>query len=263
MVGTARRAVREWFLPERSPRRGDPTFSGPPSLTHYGKFTMRTGVCIINCQAFISNTMKTSATYVPSKLLAGEIEVFRQHSFTRWLSRDLMQAAVDFCRNLGLVPAYCECSPDHLTRYLFWRLPQGAAIEVRSGRSKEKFEEHDRANQARNLRLLSLHINESDIYSAVWISADYFEIAKAILVAHGITCAERKRCVRDACLRTPKSSPKATNFMARGAHAPRVWWSAPPPTTSLHLLYFLWNERKQSARAPTATRGGACAPPRP
>jgi hypothetical protein len=136
--------------------------------------------------------MKTPATYVPSKLLAGEIEVIRQHSLTRWMSRDLTQAAVDFCRNLGLVPAYCETSPDHLTRYLFWRLPQGAAIEVRSGRSKDKFEEYDRANGERNSRLLSLHVNESDIYSAVWISADYFETAKAVLVAHGITCAERK-----------------------------------------------------------------------
>jgi hypothetical protein len=30
---------------------------------------------------------------------------------------------------------------------------------------------------------------------------------------------------------------------------PRVWWSAPPPTTSWHLLYFILEERKQSARA--------------
>ena len=35
MVGTARRAVRRWFLPERSPRRGDPTPTRPPSLTRY------------------------------------------------------------------------------------------------------------------------------------------------------------------------------------------------------------------------------------
>ena len=35
-----------------------------------------------------------------------------------------------------------------------------------------------------------------------------------------------------------------------GEHARlRVWWSAPPATTSWHLLYFLWDERKQSARA--------------
>jgi hypothetical protein len=32
MVWTARRAVRRWFLPERSPRRGDPTLTRLPSL---------------------------------------------------------------------------------------------------------------------------------------------------------------------------------------------------------------------------------------
>lgn len=138
------------------------------------------------------NTMKTSATYVPSKLQTGEIEVLRQHSLTRWMSRDLMQAAGDFCRNLGLLPLYVECSPDHLTRYLFWRVPQGAAMEIRSGRAREQFEEFDRANQGRSLALLSLHINESDVYSAVWIAAAHFETAKAVLLAHGITCAERK-----------------------------------------------------------------------
>jgi hypothetical protein len=31
MVGTARRAVRRWFLAERSPRRGDPTLTRPPA----------------------------------------------------------------------------------------------------------------------------------------------------------------------------------------------------------------------------------------
>ncbi len=135
--------------------------------------------------------METPTTYIPSKVLTGESELLRQHSFTRWMSRDLMQAAGDFCRNLGLVPCYCECSPDHLTRYLFCRPPQGALIEVRSGRTKEKFEEFDRANREKNWRLLSLHINESDVYSAVWISSDHFETAKAFLLAHGITAAER------------------------------------------------------------------------
>jgi len=138
------------------------------------------------------NIMNIPATYVPSKLLTGETELLRKHSFTRWLSPDLTQAAADFCRNLGLHPAYAESSPEHLTRYLFWRTPQGAAIEVRSGRSKEKFEEFDQVNQKRNILMLSLHINESDIYSAVWISSDHFETAKAVLLAHGVTCAERK-----------------------------------------------------------------------
>jgi hypothetical protein len=136
--------------------------------------------------------MNTSTTYIPSKLLAGDGETLRQHSFTRWMSRDLTQAAADFCRNLGLYPVYCECSTEHLTRYLFFRLPQGAAIEVRSGRAKDKFEEFDRANRDRAWRLLSLHVNASEVYSAVWISAGHFEPASAFLAAHGITPAERK-----------------------------------------------------------------------
>ena len=65
-------------------------------------------------------------------------------------------------------------------------------IEVRSGRSKEQFEALDRANSEKSRRLLSLHINESDVYSAVWISRDYFETAKTVLAAQGITCAEKK-----------------------------------------------------------------------
>jgi hypothetical protein len=120
------------------------------------------------------------------------MELLRQHSFTRWMSRDLTQAAGDFCRNLGLVPVYCECSPDHMTRYLFWRLPQGVGFEIRSGRTKEKFEEFDRVNREKNWRLLSLHINESDVYSAVWITPDHFETARAFLKAHGITTAEKR-----------------------------------------------------------------------
>jgi hypothetical protein len=135
--------------------------------------------------------MKTSPTYTPSKLLTGDTELIRQHALTRWMSRDLTQASTDFCRNLGLMPCYCETSPDHLARYLFWRVPQSAAMEIRSGRTKDKFEEFDRANQERSWRLLSLHINESEIYSAVWITPDHFETAKAFLLAHGVTPAER------------------------------------------------------------------------
>jgi len=135
--------------------------------------------------------MKNSTTYVTSKLLPGKAELLRLHTFTRWMSRDLMQAAADFCRNLGFTPVYSECSPDHTTRYLFWRLPQGALTEVRSGRTKDKFEEFDRANHEKKFRLLSLHINESDVYSAVWISSDHHRTAKAFLKAHGITPAER------------------------------------------------------------------------
>ena len=135
--------------------------------------------------------MKMPITYIASKLLNGPAEPLRLQSFTRWMSRDLMQAAGDFCWNIGLVPVYAECTPDHQTRYLFWKLPQGARVEVRSGRTKEKFEEFDRVNRDRTWKLLSLHINESDVYSAVWISPDYFETAKTFLAAHGITVAER------------------------------------------------------------------------
>jgi hypothetical protein len=135
--------------------------------------------------------MNASAPYIPSRLLMGEMELLRQHSFTRWMSRDLMQAAGDFCRNLGFVAAYCECSPDSLTRYLFWRIPPGAGFEVRSGRTKDQFEELDCVNREHHRLLLSLHINECDLHSAVWITPNHFEAAKAFLQAHGITTAER------------------------------------------------------------------------
>lgn len=134
-------------------------------------------------------------TYVASKLLPGASETLRQQSFTRWMSSDLKQAAGDFCRNIGLLPVYAEHSPDHLTRYLFWKPPQGACLEVRSGRIKEKFQEIDRVNYDRGWKLLSLHINESDVYSAVWIAPDHFETAKAFLAAHAITVAERREAV--------------------------------------------------------------------
>lgn len=135
--------------------------------------------------------MNTNITYIASKLVIGAAEPLRQQSFTRWMSGDLTQAAADFCRNVGLVPVYAECPPDRQTRYLFWKLPQGAGVEVRSGRTKEKFEEFDRANRERTWKLLSLHINESDVYSGVWISPDHFETGKTFLAAHGITVAER------------------------------------------------------------------------
>ena len=138
--------------------------------------------------------MKNNTTYLPSKILSDAGEMLRQLTFTRWMSRDLTQAAADFCRNLGVAPCYSEYSPDHLTRYLFWRAPQGAGVEARSGRTKEVFEQIDAVNQEKNWRLLSLHVNENEIYSAVWISSDHFETAKAFLLAHGITPAERRTC---------------------------------------------------------------------
>src|SRR4051812_43809443 len=133
-----------------------------------------------------------STTYLPSQTLPGKTELLRQHSFTRWMSDDLLQAATDFCKNLGLVSIYSECSPDHLTRYLFWRAPQEARIEIRSGRTEDQFRVFDEANSARGWPLLSLHVNENDIYSAVWISPDHYETATAMLAFYGITPAQRK-----------------------------------------------------------------------
>ena len=129
-------------------------------------------------------------TYSPSKLLSGEVAVLREHAFTRWMSRDLTQAAVDFCRNLGMAPAYSECSPEHLTRYIFWKPPQGALFEVRSGRTKDKFEALDNTKCDQPWRLLSLHISDTGLYSAVWITSDHYDVAKLYLAAHGIAPAE-------------------------------------------------------------------------
>lgn len=133
-------------------------------------------------------------TYVPSLLLGGAPGTLREQALTRWMSPDLTQAAVDFCRNLGLVPAYSECSAEHGTRYLFWRPPQGALIEVRSGRTKTKFEEMDNTKRDQPWRLLSLHTSDTALYSAVWITADHFEAASAFLAAHGITVAKIAEC---------------------------------------------------------------------
>jgi hypothetical protein len=136
--------------------------------------------------------MNSLFVYVPSEHSPGEVEALRNQNFTRWMSKDLAQAATDFCRNLGLYPLYCECSPEQLTRYLFWRLPQGAMLEARSGRTKEKFEIFDRANQDRKWPLLTLQV-VGDIHSAVWISADHYEAAVQALRFYGIAPAQRKR----------------------------------------------------------------------
>jgi hypothetical protein len=129
-------------------------------------------------------------TYTPFRLLTGDVSLVLQHAFTRWLSRDLAQPAFDFCRHLGLSPAYCECSPGRLTRYLFWSPPPGILGEIRSGRPKDKFEEIDNATRDKPWRLLSLHISDDGLYSAVWISTEHYETAKAWLAAHGVATAE-------------------------------------------------------------------------
>ena len=130
-------------------------------------------------------------TYTPSKLLSGDTELLRRHSFTRWMSRDLLQPANDFLKNLRLLAIYAETSSDHLHRYLCWHPPQGCAFEVRSGRTFEQFEAFDHTNIARGWALLSLHISECDIYSAVWIGPEHLETAQKVLAAYGITPAGR------------------------------------------------------------------------
>ena len=135
--------------------------------------------------------MKDSVTYIPSRTVNGTAELLRHHSFTRWMSRDLSQAATDFNRNLGLFPLYCECSPENLIRTIYWRLPNGAMLEVRCARPKDSFEEFDQANRDRGWSLLSLHVNENEHYSAVWISGEHAMLGRSVLAAHGITPAER------------------------------------------------------------------------
>ena len=130
-------------------------------------------------------------TYTPSKLLPGEGELLRQHSFTRWMSGDLLQAASDFLKNLSLLAIYAECSSENLHRYLCWHPPKGCLLEIRSGRTLGQFEEFDRGNLERGWPLLSLHINECHVYSAVWVSANQYETAKKILAGYGITPASR------------------------------------------------------------------------
>jgi len=139
--------------------------------------------------------MSAPTVYIPSQLVAGETGLVRQHSFTRWMSRDLLQATTDFCKNIGLCALYSECSPENLYRYLLWRTPKDALVEIRSGRTRQTFEEIDSRNIDRNFRLLSLHVNENDVYSAVWISAEHYETAKMMLAVYGITPAERKTTV--------------------------------------------------------------------
>jgi hypothetical protein len=130
--------------------------------------------------------------YIPSQTLLGDTELIRERSFTRWMSRDLLQAASDFCKNIGLSAIYCEVSPQGTTRYLFWQPPEGTRREVRSGRTLEQFMKLDEANILRGWPLLSLHVRENAVYSGVWISPDHYEEGTAVLAFYGITPAERQ-----------------------------------------------------------------------
>jgi hypothetical protein len=130
-------------------------------------------------------------TYTPSKLLPGEGELLRERAFTNWLSPDLHQAAAHLLINVGLVAIYAECASDNRRRNILWHPPERHAFEFRSGRSRGNFEKLDHGNVERGWPLLTLHINESDVYSAVWVSASQYEAAKLVLARYGITPAER------------------------------------------------------------------------
>jgi hypothetical protein len=116
-------------------------------------------------------------------------ETLRERSFTRWLSRDLKQATVDFCKNLGLIPIYAETREDGKGRYLFWHPPQGTAFQVRSGYAKVNHEELLQKSEEAGWPLLSLHISRAkeDLYSAVWVSVGSTDAAIDFLSIYGIT----------------------------------------------------------------------------
>jgi hypothetical protein len=128
-----------------------------------------------------------------SSLLSSEenLVLLRENAFTRWMSRDLMQAAVDFLKNIGLLPLYAETNAEGLTRYLFWRAPKDWGCEVRSGRNFEQFAKFDQVNAARGRPLLTLHVNESGIYSAVWLAPHNVELALKVMAGYGIAQASR------------------------------------------------------------------------
>jgi len=130
--------------------------------------------------------------YTPSLLSTGDdAALLRENAFTKWMSRDLRQTAVDFFKNIGLLPLYAEMNAEGLTRYLCWRAPKDWGCEVRSGRDLEQFAKFDQGNVARGWPLLTLHVNESGMYSAVWLAPNNLELALKVMAAYGITAAIR------------------------------------------------------------------------
>jgi hypothetical protein len=131
-------------------------------------------------------------SYQPSVLSSGDTaELLRENAFTRWMSRDLMQAAVEFLKNVGLLPLYAEMNAEGLTRYLLWRAPQDWGCEVRSGRNLEQFVKFDQGNVSRGWPLLTLHITEGGIYSAVWLAPNHLKLAQKVMAGYGITQASK------------------------------------------------------------------------
>jgi hypothetical protein len=67
----------------------------------------------------------------------------------------------------------------------------GCECEVHSGCTPAQFEEFDRGYLERGWLLLSLHISEGDLYSAVWITQEHVKIAGRFLASYGITPASQ------------------------------------------------------------------------
>jgi hypothetical protein len=129
--------------------------------------------------------------YTPSRLLDGDAGLLREHALTRWMSRDLLQATTDFAKNIGLIAIYAETNKDGQGRYLLWHAPEGWGCEIRSGRTLDQFAEFDRRNAERGWPLLTLHISETGIHSAVWLAPNHRQLAIKVLAGYGITPAEK------------------------------------------------------------------------
>ncbi len=130
-------------------------------------------------------------SYIASQLLDGDAGLLREHAFTRWMSRDLLQATSDFAKNIGLIALYTETDKQGRGRYLLWNAPEGWGCEVRSGRTLEQFVEFDRRNAERGWPLLTLHVNETGIHSAVWLAPNHRPLAIKVLAGYGVTPAEK------------------------------------------------------------------------
>lgn len=134
-----------------------------------------------------------SLTAYSESKLDPEKDFLRERSFTRWMSRDLKQATVAFCKNIGFIPIYAQTREDGKGRYLFWHPPQGTAFEVRSGCSKENFEELLQKAEGASMPLLNLHISrgKEELYSAVWVSVGSATAAIEYLCTYGIRPSQK------------------------------------------------------------------------
>ena len=130
-------------------------------------------------------------TYTSSQPLTLESAAFRERCFTSWLPLEGLQAAIDFNLTLGLLPIYVEHRDSKTGRYLFWHPPDGMEFEVRSGRSENLFREFDEKASDRGVALLSLHINEDRLYSAVWVAEEHLDSATTSLNGFGLSRATR------------------------------------------------------------------------